>query len=54
MEPIPSGFSDIKVTALNVASSGSIFAVPDACFVIRMALPLGSTLALPTQNAMSG
>ena len=38
----------IRATALNAAISGSILAVPEACFVITMALPLGSTFALPT------
>ncbi|EGA3984919.1 hypothetical protein H5P11_004947, partial [Escherichia coli] len=46
-----SGFSDIKDTALNSAISGSIFPFPLACFVMRMALPFGSTLAFPTHQA---
>ena len=37
--------------ALNAAMSGSILAVPDACFVMIMALPFGSTRALPTDQA---
>jgi hypothetical protein len=36
----------IEAIALNAAISGSILAVPDACFVMTMALPLGSTRAL--------
>jgi hypothetical protein len=46
------GFADIQATALNAAISGSIFAVPEACFVMTMALPFGSTRARwlePTQ-----
>jgi hypothetical protein len=31
--------------SLNAAISGSIFADPDACFVMMMALPFGSTRA---------
>jgi hypothetical protein len=42
------GFADIQATALNVAISGSILAVPDACLVMVMALPFGSTRALLT------
>jgi hypothetical protein len=34
-----SGFADIQATALNAAISGSIFALPEACFVMTMALP---------------
>jgi len=37
------GFADIQATALNAAISGSIVAVPDACFVMMMALPFDST-----------
>jgi hypothetical protein len=37
------GFVDINVMALNAAISRSIFAVPDACFVMRMALLFGFT-----------
>jgi hypothetical protein len=33
------GFADIQATALNAAISGSIFAVPEACFVMTIALP---------------
>ena len=40
------GFAAIEAIALNAAISGSILAVPDACFVMTMALPLGSTRAL--------
>ena len=38
----------------KVAESGSIFALPAACFVIKMALPRCSTRALPTHQVMSG
>jgi hypothetical protein len=34
--------------ALSAAIKGSIFAVPEACFVMMMALPFGSTRALLT------
>jgi hypothetical protein len=47
------GFADIHATALNAAINGSIFAVPEACFVMTMALPFGSTRALPTAHAIS-
>src|SRR4029450_7156092 len=47
------GFADIQATALNAAIGGSIFAVPDACFVMTMALPFGSTRALLTAHAIS-
>jgi hypothetical protein len=33
---------------MNAAISGSILAGPDACFVMMMALPLGSTRAFAT------
>ena len=46
------GFADIQATALNAAMSGSILAVPDACFVMTMALPRGSTRALLTAQAI--
>ena len=46
------GFADIQATALNAAISGSILAVPDACFVMTMALPFGSTRALLTAHAI--
>ncbi|EKV96133.1 hypothetical protein EC900091_2644, partial [Escherichia coli 90.0091] len=49
-----SGFRDIRDTALKSAISGSIFPRPLACLVIRMALPLGSTRALPTHQAIRG
>jgi hypothetical protein len=42
------GFVDINAMALNAAISGSILAEPEACFVMMMALPFGSTLALAT------
>ena len=38
---------------LNAAISGSIFAVPEACFVMTMALPFCSTRALLTAHAIS-
>jgi hypothetical protein len=38
------GFVDINATALNATISGSIFADPDACLVMMMALPFGSCL----------
>jgi hypothetical protein len=41
----------ISAMALNAAISGSILAVPDASFVTNMALPFGSTRALPTAKA---
>jgi hypothetical protein len=44
------GFDDIQATALNAAMSGSILAVPEACLVMVMALPLGSTRALLTAH----
>ena len=37
----------MSAMALNAAISGSNFAVPDACFMMMMALPFGSTPALP-------
>jgi hypothetical protein len=46
------GFADIQATALNAAISGSIFVVPEACFVMTMALPFGSTRALLTSHAI--
>jgi len=36
------GFADIQATALSAAISGSILAVPDACFVMTMAFTLGA------------
>jgi hypothetical protein len=36
-------FVDISAIALNAAISGSILAVPEACLVMMMALPFGST-----------
>jgi hypothetical protein len=48
-----SGFMAISAMALSAAINGSIFAVPEACLVMTMALPLGSTLALPTAHAIS-
>ena len=46
------GFVDINAMALNAAINGSILALPDACFVMMMALPFGSTRALPTAPAI--
>ena len=40
------GFVDISAMALNAAISGSILADPEACLVMMMALPFGSTRAL--------
>jgi hypothetical protein len=42
------GFVDINAMALNAAISGSIFPVPEACFVMTMALPFGSRRAFAT------
>jgi hypothetical protein len=47
------GFADIQATALKAAISGSIFAAPEACFVMTMALPFGSTRALLTAQDIS-
>jgi len=47
------GFVDIEAMALNAAISGSILAEPDACFVIMMALPFGSTRAFATAHAIN-
>ena len=44
------GFVDINAIALNAAINGSILADPEACLVTRIALPLGSTLALATAH----
>ena len=46
------GFADIQATALSAAISGSILAVPDACFVMTIAFPFGSTRALLTAHAI--
>jgi hypothetical protein len=40
---VDQGFVDIRAIALNAAINGSILAEPDACFVMMMALPFGST-----------
>ena len=45
---VDAGFEAIHAMALNAATNGSIFAVPDACLVMMMALPYGSTRALLT------
>jgi hypothetical protein len=42
------GFVDIKAMALKTSINGSIFADPDACFVMMMALSFGSTRAFAT------
>ena len=42
------GFAAIQAIALNAAIRGSILAVPDACFVMMMALPFGFTRAVAT------
>jgi hypothetical protein len=44
---------DINATALKAAISGSIFADPDVCIVMVMALPFGSTRAFATADAIS-
>src|SRR5262245_44949481 len=44
---LDTGFVTIKSMASNAAIRGSILAVPDACFVMMMALPLGSTRLPP-------
>ncbi len=49
-----SGIADIQAMALNAAISGSILAVPEACFVMTMALPFGSTRATLTAHADYG
>ena len=46
------GFVDINAMALNAAISGSILAEPDACFVMMMALPFGSTRAFATAKSL--
>lgn len=51
--PRASGLSVMSATALKAAISGSIFAVPEACFVMEIALPRGSTRALPTDQSIS-
>jgi hypothetical protein len=40
------GFVDISAIALNAAISGSIFSVPDAYFVMPMALPFPTRASL--------
>ena len=49
---VDAGFEAIHATALNAAISGSILAVPDACFVMMMALPFGSTRAFATAKSL--
>jgi hypothetical protein len=44
------GLADINAMALNAAMSGSILALPEACFVMMIALPFGSTRALATAH----
>ena len=46
------GFVDINAMALNAAINGSIFALSDACLVMRMAFPIGSTPALVTAETL--
>jgi hypothetical protein len=46
-------FVDINAIALNAAIRGSIFAEPDACFMMMIALPLGSTPAFATAHAVT-
>lgn len=46
------GFVHIKAMALNAAISESILAEPDACFVMIMALPFGSTRAFATAKSL--
>jgi hypothetical protein len=46
------GFVDISAIALNAAIRGSIFALSDACFVMMMALPFGSTRAFATAKSL--
>jgi hypothetical protein len=46
------GFVDISAMALNAAISGSILAVPDASFVMMMALPFGSTRAFAMAKSL--
>ena len=50
---VDQGFVDISAIALHAAISGSIFAVPEACFVMMMALPFGSTRAFATAHDIS-
>ena len=45
---VDAGFEAIHATALNAAINGSIFAVPEACLVMMLALPFGSARVLPT------
>jgi len=47
------GFVDISAIALNAGIRGSIFALPEACFVMMMAFPFGSTRALATAHKTS-
>jgi hypothetical protein len=46
------GFVDINAMALNAAMRGAILAEPDACFVMMMALPFGSTRAFATAKSL--
>jgi len=50
---ITSGLVAINAAALNAAMRESIFAVPDARLVIRMAFPRGSTRALATAQLIN-
>jgi hypothetical protein len=47
---VDAGFEAIHAIALKAAIKGSILAVPEACFVMMIALPRGSTRALPTAH----
>lgn len=50
---VDQGLEHISAIALNAAINGSILALPDACLVMIMALPLGSTRALATAQDIS-
>jgi len=50
---VDQGLVDISAIALNATIKGSIIADPDACFVMTMALPFGSTRALGTAHDIS-
>src|SRR5262249_1429638 len=47
------GFVDINGMALKAAINGSIFALPDACLVMMIALPFRSTRALAIAHDIS-
>ena len=46
------GFVDINAIALNAAIGGSFLADPEACLVMVMALPFGSTRAFATAKSL--